>query len=107
MMRAFISPSRYYQGPGLLDRLGEFAAGYGKSAFVLITANGMARFGERLKSSFAASSVSCCMETFGGESSQKEIDRNVAKAKEAGAQVVIGVGGGKILDTAKSAAHSL
>ena len=47
------------------------------------------------------------MKPFGGESSENEIDRNVSKAKELGAQAIIGAGGGKVIDTAKSTAYAL
>lgn len=107
MMRTFISPSRYYQGPGLMSRLGEFASSYGTTAFVLLSPNGIGRHGSVLQESFAASSMTYHMEPFGGESSQREIDRVIAKAKSQGAQVMIALGGGKAIDTVKSAAQAL
>ncbi len=107
MMRTFISPARYYQGPGLMNRLGEFTSTFGSKAFIVISKNGIERFGDVIEKSFADAQISCHMEPFNGESSQKEIDRNAAKAKELGAQVIIGVGGGKVIDTSKSAAYEI
>ena len=45
------------------------------------------------------------MERFGGESSRPEVDRLVEQVKSVGADVVVGVGGGKTVDTAKAVAH--
>jgi glycerol dehydrogenase len=107
MMRTFISPSRYYQGPGILKRLGEFSAQYGKKALILISKNGIGRFGDLIQASFAESEATYQLEAFNGESSQKEIDRVIGVGKDIGADLVVGIGGGKIFDTAKAAAHGL
>lgn len=107
MMRTFISPARYYQGPGMLKRLGEFASQYGKTAHILISKNGIGRFGDLIQESFSGSDASYKLEIFGGESSQSEIDRVTAAAKAAGADLIIGIGGGKIFDTAKASASIL
>ncbi len=44
---------------------------------------------------------------FGGECSPEEIERVANIAKEDGTQLIIGLGGGKVLDTAKSVNHQL
>ena len=106
-MRTFISPSRYYQGPGLINRIGEFASQYGAKALILVSKNGIARSGDAINESFRNSEAGCHLEIFGGESSQKEIDRVAKVAKSISAEVMIGVGGGKIADTVKAAAYSL
>ena len=49
MARVFISPSKYVQGAGELDRLGEYTKVYGKKALVIISAGGKKRFGERVE----------------------------------------------------------
>ena len=104
MARVFISPSKYLQGPGELDRLGELAKTYGKKALVVISAGGLRRFGERISASFASAGVELVYDEFNGECSQAEIDRLVAVLSGCGADVVVGVGGGKIFDTAKAVA---
>ena len=107
MARVFISPSKYLQGPGELDRLGEYTKVYGNKALVIISAGGIKRFGERVDASFAAAGVELVYDNFNGECSQAEIDRLVAVLKDCGANVVVGLGGGKIFDTAKAVAAAV
>lgn len=45
------------------------------------------------------------MEEFAGECSKQEIDRIVDIVNQEGLNVIIGIGGGKALDTAKAVAH--
>ena len=46
-------------------------------------------------------------EDFNGECSKGEVDRLVALARDNGCDIIVGVGGGKILDTAKAVAYYL
>lgn len=107
MARVFISPSKYVQGAGELDRLGEYTKVYGKKALVIISAGGKKRFGDRVEASLAAAGVECAFDEFCGECSQAEIDRLVEVLKGTGSDVVLGVGGGKIFDTAKAVAAAV
>ena len=107
MARVFISPSKYVQGAGELDRLGEYTKVYGQKALVIISAGGKKRFGERVEASLAAAGVECAFDEFCGECSQAEIDRLVEVLKGTGSDVVLGVGGGKIFDTAKAVAAAV
>ena len=107
MARVFISPSKYVQGAGELDRLGEYTKVYGKKSLVIISAGGKKRFGERVEASLAAAGVECAFDEFNGECSQAEIDRLVEVLRGTGSDVVLGVGGGKIFDTAKAVAAAV
>ena len=107
MARVFISPSKYVQGAGELDRLGEYTKVYGQKALVIISAGGKKRFGGRVEASLAAAGVECAFDEFCGECSQAEIDRLVEVLKGTGSDVVLGVGGGKIFDTAKAVAAAV
>lgn len=95
MARVFISPSKYVQGAGELDRLGEYTKAYGTKALVIISAGGKRRFGDRIAQSFQAANLPVAYDVFGGECSQPEIDRLAGVARETAAQVVVGVGGGR------------
>ena len=105
MAKILISPGKYVQGSGELKKLGEYAATYGKKALVLISAGGQKRFGKLIEESFASVDAGLEFAVFNGECSKNEIQRLQAAVKAAGCDMVIGVGGGKIFDTAKAVAY--
>ncbi|MGI6665778.1 MAG: glycerol dehydrogenase [Christensenellaceae bacterium] len=104
MTKIIASPSRYIQGKGALQELRMHAEKFGKHFFVLISESGKKRVSHILDACTGGTDCSVHYEMFGGESSKKEIERVVARMQEVGADVVIGIGGGKIHDTAKAAA---
>ncbi len=105
----FSSPSRYTQGPGATESLGAEMAKIGLTgpATVLAGHSAGTALAEVWKRSFGDAGISYCVRPFGGECSYQEIDDVVAAAKEFGASVVVGAGGGKVLDTARAAAAEL
>lgn len=107
MAKIFISPSKYVQGPGEMAKLGSYCSAYGSKALVIISAGGRKRSGDTIEKSFADASVGLTFEQFNGECSQSEIDRIVEVFKGSGADMVVGVGGGKIFDTAKAVAAAV
>ncbi len=107
MAKIFISPSKYIQAPGEMKKIGEHTSVYGKKALVLISAGGKRRSGEEIEKSFWNSDADCVFEIFNGECSDSEISRITEVVKENKCDVVVGVGGGKIFDTAKAVANNV
>lgn len=99
--RAFGSPFRYIQGPGELDRIAEYAADHGDMVFMLIDPFLFDSLYAKFDASFAHSPCSFTAAAFGGECTEAEVERISALARDSGAQVIAGIGGGKTLDTAK------
>ncbi len=104
MIKTFISPGKYYQGPGLMAKLGEYSKEFGKKALILISEGGQKRSGASVDASMKEAGVDYVFMTFNGECSKKEVNRVVDEIKANGCDMVIGIGGGKIFDTAKAAA---
>jgi len=101
MAAVFAAPGRYVQGPGVLRNLGEVLEQLGsRKPLVLRDAVVAEIVGDALKNVTGAFEVE-----FGGECSPEEIDRVAGAARDEGADAVVGVGGGKAIDTAKSVAH--
>ncbi len=105
MANILISPSKYVQGAGELGKLGAYAEKYGKKALVVITASGYKRVGAAIDASFADVDTEIVYDYFNGECSKNEINRLVEVVEANGCDMVIGVGGGKILDTCKAVAY--
>lgn len=105
MANIIASPSRYIQGKGELKRLYEHAGQLGKKFFILVSQSGKRRVELDIAEGMVGSDCTAVYEIFNGECSQHEIDRIVKVFKGSGCDVMIGVGGGKIHDTAKAAAH--
>jgi glycerol dehydrogenase len=107
MMKAFISPGRYVQGSGITDRLAEFVSPFGKRPVFLRDKIVARLVGARVESNLNNSGLTPVVVEFAGESSRREIARVGDIARRNAADIVIGVGGGKTLDTAKGAANDL
>ena len=105
MGRVIIAPGKYVQGAGEMANLGTYVAKLGKKALVVVSPSGKKRNAATIDASFSAANVEVLYEEFNGECSRNEIARLVAVVKANGIDVVVGVGGGKILDTSKAVAH--
>ncbi|KMY68045.1 glycerol dehydrogenase [Desulfocarbo indianensis] len=104
MTSVTLFPGRYIQGRGALARLGSECARLGRKAFVIASPHAQASL---LPSLLPAMAEQCPMtvESFGRECSDQEIQRLFSLCKQAGGEMVVGIGGGKALDTAKAVAH--
>ncbi|MGD1823189.1 MAG: glycerol dehydrogenase [Pleomorphochaeta sp.] len=98
-------PSRYVQQQNALGDLSSFAKNLGDNLLVLITESGKKRLGNIIEDGSKDSDVTINFTYFNGECSKKEISRVQEEAKKYGSNVIVGIGGGKTMDTAKAAAY--
>ncbi|NCB41620.1 MAG: glycerol dehydrogenase [Clostridia bacterium] len=104
MSNILISPGKYVQGSGEFKKINSYAELLGKNALVLMSPSGRKRIGSLIESGFASSETELRFFDFEGECSQRQIDLVVNTIRSQGCDVIIGVGGGKTLDTTKAAA---
>ena len=104
---AFRSPGRYLQGVGLLNKLGEEASTLGLKALILSDDVVWNLLKEQVSDSFKNSDAEFIFELFEGEASVNEINRLTNIATENEADVIIALGGGKAIDTAKALAENI
>jgi len=109
MHAVFCSPSRYTQGKNATAVLGKEMAGLGLRGPALIVAGKSAarRLADLWKVSLGEAGIRYTVHAFGGECSPAEIERVKTAARQEGARVVVGAGGGKVLDTARAVAADL
>ncbi len=107
MRKAFISPTKYVQCEGALNDLGSYVRLYGASALLIAHRDDAARVKAQLDFTAEKNGVTFVASDFGGECSRQEIARLKDIAAKANCDVVIGLGGGKAIDTAKCVADSV
>lgn len=100
-------PGRYVQGPGALAALGREAAVFGRRAACVVDRGVFHRLEPVIAAATHDALDHFAVLRHGGECTLAEIDALADTARAAGAQVLVGVGGGKALDTAKAAARRL
>lgn len=105
--RAYGSPAKYIQGPGEFDKLESYTNAYGDKALFVIDGFLYDDLSRRLKKAYDATSSQCHTLCFEGECCREEFDRLCGNAKTYQANVMVGVGGGKTLDTVKTVAGEL
>jgi len=101
MVTTFASPGRYVQGQGTIRNLAEVLGQLGSRKPLILQDAVVAEVVEGPLSGIA----DALHVGFAGECSPTEIDRVSGLARDGGADAVVGVGGGKTLDTAKAVAH--
>ncbi|MFA7553883.1 MAG: glycerol dehydrogenase [Spongiibacteraceae bacterium] len=107
MLRTYTSVSRYIQGPGALNKLGSLSLDWGKQPLIITDTIMKNLLGEQLQAGFDKAGAPINLLTFPGEVTRSTIDKLTAQAKELNTDVIIGLGGGKALDTAKGVALAL
>ena len=107
-IRRMLTPSIYIQGKGAIYYLGQKAFPLGDKAFVVGGTTALQVAGEHVKKSLVSNGI----EVVGWNDKVKEcthaaINRLAEEGKHTKAHFVVGVGGGRAIDTAKAAAWKL
>lgn len=105
MKKILISPSKYIQGANEIGNLGKYVLGFGTKALLVASVDDSNRVQSLLDATVEENNVEFIYGGFNGECSKKEIERLRQVCVENDCSCVIGLGGGKSLDTAKSVAH--
>ena len=104
----YYAPTEVIFGNGAEDRTGEIAAKYGSRALLVYGKGSVVRSGllDRIVASMQRAGMAFLL--FGGAQPNPTLthaEEGVAKAIGFGADIIIGIGGGSAIDTAKAIAH--
>lgn len=106
MTQIICSPSRYIQGNGELRKLGDHCHQLGaKIAYAIIDPYILSVYKEDITHSFEKNGIPLVLREFKGECSRNQVDDMVVALGSSGAEVIVGIGGGKTLDTAKAVSY--
>jgi glycerol dehydrogenase len=104
MKAVLIAPRKYVQGRGVLSEVGTYLAMLGKKPLVLWDRFVKEIVGATVLASIKAAGLEIVEVEFQGESTKAEAARITQIAQQQGADVAVGIGGGKTLDVAKAVA---
>ncbi len=106
MISTTLFPGRYVQGADSIKRIGVELSRFGQIGLAICTPYALGKIYNSIKNN-VDESFQLEVEKFNRECSDEEIDRLTLIAKEKNAEIIIGIGGGKTLDTAKVVAYNL
>ncbi len=107
-VRKVIFPAKYVQGAGQISQLGAYAKMYGERPFVVSGRISFSKVKARVQASLLAAGTPLAgFDDTVTECTLAKINEIAARAEELDADVIIGCGGGKAVDTAKAVSEKL
>ncbi len=106
MISTTIFPGRYIQGYDAIGRLPKLIPRYGTKGLLIFTPHAFKNIMPGFRNDLEES-ASVVIEKFGRECSDEEISRLAGVAQQEQCDVIVGIGGGKTLDTAKAVAYQM
>ncbi len=104
MSKIICSPGAYIQGKGELKKLADYYRQLGsEGAYIIVDKFIYDTYKDQIEGSFISGNVPYEMHVFGGECSDQEINGHAQNLGSC--DVILGIGGGKTLDTAKATGY--
>jgi glycerol dehydrogenase len=94
-----VFPGKYIQGDGALNELPQMASQLGEKGLILTSSTGRDKILPQYKKKWKGNQIPTVL--FNGECCEKELNRLAEIIRREKADILIGMGGGKVIDTAK------
>jgi len=107
MVKIMIAPNRYIQGPGVIKEIANYIVHLGSNFYFIGGPTALSIIKEKVSASLDERSLKHHFEEFQGECTRTSAAGLSDKARKFGAQVIVGVGGGRAIDTAKAVSQEL
>ena len=107
MMRIYMATPRYVQGPGTIDRIGVETRPFGARPAIILDAGIAEQLEPRIAAAMTEAGCAATIHPHGAEVQAATLDALAHALRRSTPDVVVGVGGGKALDTAKGVAIRL
>lgn len=101
------APKEYINEPGLLRQSGSIIREYGKNALIVASPKSVSAAGQNLFPSMEEAGIERIVYMFSGYVTFEKAENIANRYEGAGIDMVIGLGGGRVIDTAKIAATLL
>ena len=105
MVKILTAPNRYIQGYGIIKDFGKYISHLGSKPFLVGGKTALSIVKESVIKSTSEHSMECDFGVFSGVGTRSDATELAKKASDFGADMIVGVGGGLVLDTAKVVAH--
>jgi glycerol dehydrogenase len=105
MLRTFTSPTRYIQGYNIINDFAKYISHLGSKPFIIGGKTALSTIRETVSKSVAENSMKCEFAPFSGKGTRADAAGLAKKAAHFGADVIVGAGGGLVLDTAKAVSY--
>lgn len=99
------TPKNYVQEPGILSTIGSYATEFGQHAFIIAGEKAWQQTGATIEQSLAAANITFSVKFIGYKCNLEKLQQVAEQVKSEKATLVIGVGGGTIMDCSKVVAE--
>ncbi len=105
MLSVRIAPNEFRRGSGIIGEIGDYSAKLGKKALIVGGPRALEAVRDNLVSSLHQAGVEYTISLFQGDCSLNKIDHYRKELAGGNYDLIIGVGGGRVMDTVKAASN--
>lgn len=105
--KLLIAPTHYLTGQGVVCQIGALARRYGPRTMVIHGGTGYGKVESAVLSSMAEAEIVPTTVRHAGPCTRNAVEAHAETANKVSADLIVGIGGGRVLDTAKGVADSI